>query len=232
MSSIALLRNMHRKVSLFMLFINILLIVILGALCPDADASPRTPDDLIETSCGDNTTASGRVLVAYDTIHGSTAEVAAAIGTELCAQGFSADIRWVGNVASIDGYDAIVLGSAIYEFTWLPDAKAFLSKNEKQLASVPVACFIVCSALSQDAADNRAAIKKSFVDSVLGEYPGINPVAAGLFGGAVDFTTNQYNLFERVVLRILGRVLGFTDTADWRNWEAIRQWADEVAEQL
>jgi menaquinone-dependent protoporphyrinogen oxidase len=223
---------MHREISLSILFINVLLILAAGPLSPEADAAPRTPADLIEARCGDNATAAGNILVTYDTIHGSTAEVAAAIAAGLCEQGFSADTQWVGAVAGIDGYDAVVVGSAIYEFTWLPDAKAFLSANEKRLETLPVACFIVCSAMSQDTPENRAAIQKSFVDPVLEQYPGISPVSTGLFGGAVDFTTNQYTLFERIVLRILGRVLGFKDTADWRNWEAIDRWAAELAEQL
>ena len=48
----------------------------------------------------------------------------------------------------------------------------------------------------------------------------------------VVVTTNTYNLFERFVLRILGIILGFKDTADWRDWEVIGQWALEVGEMI
>jgi menaquinone-dependent protoporphyrinogen oxidase len=202
------------------------------SFCPNAFASPRTPADLIEDSCGGSVTGGKRVLVAYDTIHGSTAEVAEKIGTDLCARGFQVDIRFVGDVTSLDDYDAVILGSAIYEFRWLPDAAAFLKNNQSVLSSLPVAYFIVGAALFKDTPENRAADKKSFVDPVLAEYPDIKPLSIGLFGGAVDFTKEQYNLFEKFVLRILGSIVGFKDSADWRNWDYINSWAGEVGDQL
>ena len=86
--------------------------------------------------------------------------------------------------------------------------------------------------MSQDTPETRAGAKKAFIDPVLEQFPEIEPVAIGLFGGAVDFTTNDYNLFERFVLRILGIILGFWNTADWRLWEVIDQWAVEVGEMI
>jgi menaquinone-dependent protoporphyrinogen oxidase len=200
--------------------------------CPDALGSPRTPADLIEDSCGGSVQGGKRVLVAYDTIHGSTAEVAEKIGTDLCARGFEVDIRFVGNVTSIADYDAVILGSAIYEFRWLPDAMAFLKNNQAALSSMPVAYFIVGAALFKDTPENRDADKKSFIDPVLAEYPDIQPLSIGLFGGAVDFKKEQYNLFEKFVLRILGLIAGFKRSVDWRNWEYINSWANEVGDKL
>ena len=201
-------------------------------VCPDALAYPRTSADLIEDSCGGSVSAGKRILVAYDTIHGSTAEVAKEIGTALCARGFQVDIRFVGNVTSLADYDAVILGSAIYEFRWLLDATAFLKNNQDMLSAMPVAYFIVGASLFQDTPENRDAVKKSFIDPVLAEYPDIKPLSIGLFGGAVDFKKEQYNLFEIFVLRILGLIVGFKDSADWRNWEYINTWANEVGDQL
>ena len=199
---------------------------------PNALASPRTPADLIEDSCGGSVTGGKRVLVAYDTIHGSTAEVAKEISTALCNRGFQVDIRFVGNVTALQDYDAVIIGSAIYEFRWLPDAMAFLKNNTPALSAMPVAYFIVGASLFQDTSENRDAVKKSFIDPVLMEYPDIKPLSIGLFGGAVDFKKEQYNLFEKFVLRILGLIVGFKDSADWRNWEYINSWANEVGDQL
>jgi menaquinone-dependent protoporphyrinogen oxidase len=211
-----------------------LLLVFAGFLtpCPSALASPRTPADLIEDSCGGSVSGGKRILVAYDTIHGSTAEVAKSIGTELCNRGFQVDVRFVGNVTGLDDYSAVILGSAIYEFRWLPDAAAFLKNNQSALSTMPVAYFIVGASLFQDTPKNRDAVKKSFIDPVLTEYPDIKPLSIGLFGGAVDFTRGEYNLFEKIVLRILGLIVGFKDKADWRNWEYINSWANEVGDQL
>jgi len=228
----------NRRISIVMkyfankAFSLLLILFALFTLCPNALASPRTPADLIEDSCGGSVTGGKRILVAYDTIHGSTAEVAKEIGTALCARGFQVDVRFVGNVTALQDYDAVILGSAIYEFRWLPDAMAFLKNNTPALSAMPVAYFIVGASLFQDTPENRDAVKKSFIDPVLTEYPDIKPLSIGLFGGAVDFKKEQYNLFEKFVLRILGLIVGFKDSADWRNWEYINSWANEVGDQL
>jgi hypothetical protein len=136
----------------------LLLLALVSFAAPgrNALASPRTPADLIEDSCGGNVTSGAkRILVAYDTIHGSTAEVAKSIGEELCGRGFQVDLRFVGNVTSIADYDAVVLGSALYEFRWLPDAMAFLKNNTAALSAMPVAYFIVGASLFQDTPGNR-----------------------------------------------------------------------------
>lgn len=195
-----------------------------------AFALPRTDDDLIEMECGEE--YSTYLLVTYDTIHGSTAEVAEYIGNDLCDQGFRVDLRLVTNVEDIGKYDAIIVGSAIYQFTWLRDAKNFLKRNQTALAQLPIAYFIVGASMSVDTPETREEVKKAFVDPVLEKFPEITPLSIGLFGGAVDFDTNDYNLFEWVVLKILGFILGYTEGADWRNWDAIDTWSKELAEEL
>ena len=210
--------------------LSMVIVVILFASPANLFSYPRTSDDLIEASCEGGYQDAKRILIAYDTIHGSTAAVADKIGKELCSRGFKVDVRFVGNTSSIEEYDAVILGSAIYEFTWLPDARRFLRNYYAALSSKPVAVFIVCSAMYQDTPESRDAVRKAFVTPLLTRYPAINPLSIGLFGGAVDFNTNRYNLFEKIVLRILGKALGFKDSADWRDWDYISDWAQEVGD--
>ena len=213
-------------------FIKVLSMLMMGFIFLASPANlfsyPRTSDDLIEASYEDVNQDAKRILIAYDTIHGSAAEVADKIGKELCSRGFKVDVRFVGNTSSIEEYDAVILGSAIYEFNWLPDARRFLRNYYAALSSKPVAFFIVCSAMYQDTPESRDAVRKAFVTPLLTRYPAISPLSIGLFGGAVDFNTNRYNLFEKIVLRILGKALGFKDSADWRDWNYISDWAQEV----
>lgn len=197
-------------------------------------AEPRTDNDNITQSCGtDNATK--KILIAYDTIHGSTAEVAARIGDDLCARGFQVDVKWVGDVTDVAGYDGFIVGSAIYKFTLLEDAKKFLETYKGQLAAKPMALFIVGASMSQDTPETRAMVQKAFIDPVLSTYPDITPVSIGLFGGAYDLTRkNEYTLFEKVVYRILGFLLKEQDKkkADWRNWDTINAWAAEVGDKM
>jgi len=197
-------------------------------------AKPRTDSDNITQSCGlDNATKT--ILIAYDTIHGSTAHIAARIGDDLCAMGFKVDVKCVGDVTGVEGYDGIIVASAIYKFNWLPDAQAFLEKYKTQLAAKKTAIFIDGASMSQDTPETRAAVQKSFVDPILSKYPDISPVSIGLFGGAFDLTRkNEYSLFEKIVLRILGVILRLPDKkkADWRNWDTIDAWAAEVGDKM
>lgn len=206
-------------------------IALLCLAAAPAFAVPRTAEDKITLSCGEDN-GTKKILVAYDTIHGSTAEVAERIGEELCAMGFTVDVQWAGDVTAVAGYDGFIVGSAIYQFSFLPDAIAFLENFKAQLAAKPTAIFMVGASMSQDTPETRDMVQKAFIDPVLEKYPEITPVSIGLFGGAVDFTKEKYSLFERIVLRILGLILRFRNTADWRNWDTIDTWADEVGGSL
>ena len=210
--------------------ISLALIAAVFMFAAPAQAKPRTDNDSITKSCGpdnDNKT----ILIAYDTIHGCTAQIAAQIGDDLCDMGFNVDVKWIGDVTEVEGYDGFIVASAIYKFNWLPDAQAFLKKYHEQLAAKPTALFIDGASMEQDDNATRAAVKKSFVDPILSKYPDITPVSIGLFGGAFDLTRKkEYSLFEKVVLRVLGVILKLPDKkkADWRNWEKIDDWAAEV----
>jgi len=213
---------------------SIALIAAVFMFAASAQAKPRTDNDSITQSCGlDNATKT--ILIAYDTIHGSTAEVAARIGDDLCDMGFKVDVKWVGDVTGVDGYDGFIVASAIYKFNWLPDAQAFLEKYHEQLAANPTALFIVGASMSQDTPETRAMVQKSFIDPILSKHPDISPVSIGMFGGAYDLTRkNEYKLFEKVVLRLLGFLLKEQDKkkADWRNWDTIDAWAAEVGNDM
>jgi menaquinone-dependent protoporphyrinogen oxidase len=74
------------------------------------------------------------VLVAYASKHGSTAEIAGVIATELAAAGLTVDCREVSQVGATQHYDAVVVGSAVYMGRWRPEARHFLRLHRKALA--------------------------------------------------------------------------------------------------
>src|SRR5215211_4260149 len=69
------------------------------------------------------------VLVAVASKHGATAEIADAIAEQLR--------RDAGDVKSLAGYDAVVLGSAVYAKRWRREARSFLRKHHDELAERP-----------------------------------------------------------------------------------------------
>ena len=68
------------------------------------------------------------ILLAYATRYGSTQKVAETITAALREAGFEVDVQPVQEVKRLDNYDAVVLGAAIYNAKWHPDAHQFLSQ--------------------------------------------------------------------------------------------------------
>jgi menaquinone-dependent protoporphyrinogen oxidase len=82
-----------------------------------------------------------RALVVVASKHQATREIAEAIAAGLAARGVNAEARPVEEVRGVDGYDAVVVGSAIYMGRWLKPARRFVETNARQLASIPVWLF-------------------------------------------------------------------------------------------
>lgn len=81
------------------------------------------------------------VLVASASRHGATDEIAAAIGEALRRAGLRATVSSPDRVATLDGCDAVVLGSAVYVGRWLEPARRFIELHRQALAARPVWLF-------------------------------------------------------------------------------------------
>lgn len=84
---------------------------------------------------------SARVLVAYATKLGSTAEIAETIAHVLRDGGHYAVATPAREVASLDEFDAVVLGSALYAAYWQRDAHRFIERFREQLKARPLWLF-------------------------------------------------------------------------------------------
>lgn len=163
-----------------------------------------------------------KILVAYATKAGSTAEVAAEIGRVMESEGgCQVDVCPVSKLNGVDGYDAVVIGSAIRGGRWLPEATKFVEKNRDALSRVPVALFTVCLTLKDDTEENRRTVA-AYLDSV---HELVQPVDVGLFAGAMDY--NKLPLILRLLMKAMKAPEG-----DFRDWEAIRAWAGQVRDRL
>jgi menaquinone-dependent protoporphyrinogen oxidase len=79
-----------------------------------------------------------KVRVAYASKYGSTKGIADFIGDKLRQQGVEADVAEVDTIRNVTEYDAFVIGSALYMFHWMKEAKQFVSRNRALLTSHPV----------------------------------------------------------------------------------------------
>lgn len=82
-----------------------------------------------------------RVLVAYGSKHGATGEIAERIGRSLRDAGHEPEVRMAGDVRDVEGYDAVVLGSAVYGGRWRRDARRLLRRLRRTLDERPLWLF-------------------------------------------------------------------------------------------
>jgi menaquinone-dependent protoporphyrinogen oxidase len=82
-----------------------------------------------------------RVLVTAASRHGGTAEMASWIGERLRRDGIESIVLRPDEVTTLDGIDAVVLGSGIYAGHWLAPARSFVDRLAADLALRPVWLF-------------------------------------------------------------------------------------------
>ena len=58
---------------------------------------------------------------------------------------------------SLDGYDGVILGSAIRMGSWLPEAKTFVEQHQAELNTIPTAIFTVHLLNLDDSPESQAA---------------------------------------------------------------------------
>ncbi len=123
-----------------------------------------------------------RILVAYVSKKGSTAEIAQAIGKELQATGHTADAVGIGNVTSLQGYDAVVIGGPMYMGRIDGSVGKFVKRHSQDLARVPVAGFVVCLAAAAKDQEGITWAEKALHAALAP----LQPVAEMVFAGKLD----------------------------------------------
>lgn len=156
------------------------------------------------------------ILVTYATRFGSTEEVAEAIAQTLREGGHMVDCWSMAEVRSLEGYTAVVLGSAVNYGKWIPVAAEFVREHQDALGDVPVALFTVHI---QNIADDAASRQNRF--AYLNEVrPYVQPVCEGFFAG-------RFN--RHAAVELIPRWLAFfVPTFDFRKWDKIRTWANSL----
>ncbi|WP_393062288.1 flavodoxin domain-containing protein [Streptomyces sp. LN549] len=161
---------------------------------------------------------SKRVLVAYGSKHGATAGIADELGKTLRGDGFDTDVVSADAVSDVSGYDAVVLGGALYAGRWNGEATQCARRNAGQLRHRSVWLF------SSGPVDSSAEQR---------DIPPVHGVARWMkrfdaqehttFGGALTAETPG-----RIARALVRRGKG----GDFRNPERIQEWAHHIADEL
>lgn len=159
-----------------------------------------------------------RVLVAVGSKHGATAEIGETIGEVLVQHGLEVTISSIDDAGPVEGYDAAILGSAVYAGHWTKPARRYVEANQHALSQIPVWLF------SSGPVGDPPAPDEDPVDAAgIVEHTDAND--HHVFSGKLD--TNELGFAERAMVRAFKAPEG-----DFRDWDDIRSWAKGIAVNL
>jgi len=156
------------------------------------------------------------VLVAYATKLGSTGEIAETMAQVLRDGGHRALAVPARDVRSLDGWDAVILGSAVYAAHWQKDAHRFADRFHEDLKVRPLWLF------SGGPLDRRLGRADQPITAHGAE------ITAGL--GARDHRTFGGRLSPNAAVDL--QVLATHRLGDFRDWHAILDYAYRIGREL
>ena len=159
-----------------------------------------------------------KVLVTVATRHGSSWMIGDAIREELVATGVEAHLLEPELMSDISGYDAAVIGSAVYSGRWLKPARKFVERFERQLAAMPVWLFS-SGPLGDPARPTEPPAEALEIARRL------NARDHQVFEGRLE--PDILGMGERAITGIAGARAG-----DYRPWVAITIWARRISASL
>jgi len=171
-----------------------------------------------------------KALVAYASKYGATEGIAQRIGTVLRGHGLDVDVSRCEDLGTVAGYDAYIVGSATYEFSWRKSARRFVRRNAGELASHPVWLFssgpVGTETVDKDGKDVlAAAAPKQF--STYADL--LHPRGMQVFRGAYQHDTLRGA--DRV-FAWMPAIRDILPQGDFREWPVIEAWAAGVADEL
>ena len=162
-----------------------------------------------------------RILVTFAGRTGSTADMATTIDEVLTSRRYSVDLKPVREKPSVEGYRAVIMGSAVRMGGWLPEILQFIKTNQKTLNQMPTAIFTVhMFNLGTDNVSRTA--RKAYTVPV---WKMLTPVHEAFFAGKMD--PEKLSLGDRVLSRMVAGNEG-QKVGDFRDWDQIRSWAQTI----
>jgi menaquinone-dependent protoporphyrinogen oxidase len=169
-----------------------------------------------------------RVLTVYGSVHGSTAEVGHFIAEALQARGIDSDVTEAASASAVEGYDAHVLGSAIHSGLWLPAMASFVRRSSSLLSGRPLYLWLSCMRAIEPG--GYAYVTDNYLPNLLPRTLSFRKI--GIFAGKVDLTTISQDDAWTLTFRYDGAGDPFKLVGDHRDWDSIRAWAEQVADDL
>jgi menaquinone-dependent protoporphyrinogen oxidase len=189
----------------------------------------------------------GKILIAYASMAGSTAEIAQAVAEEMTKGGVQVDVLPFSQVKNLENYTGVVLGAPMI-MGWHRKALAFLRQHRRVWGQIRLAVFVTAMSLTNTTETSVDGIPV-FVDERLPKVPAnaarltfreryatlsnylapilratrpVKPVSIAVFGGRLEYGRLPWwaVLFAMVIIQ--------APAGERRNWPAIRAWASNL----
>ncbi|MEC5184592.1 menaquinone-dependent protoporphyrinogen oxidase [Cryobacterium sp. MP_3.1] len=174
-----------------------------------------------------------RVAVVCASQYGATLGIAERIGAELGLAGLDArvyDAAQPPHAEDVAGFDAFVVGSAVYMGHWLKDATTFVRRYQPTLLEHRVWLFSSGPLGSATTDADGTDVRESTVPAEIADFANtVRPVGHRVFFGAID--PDALSLGHRVIRKFPGAAEKIP-AGDFRNWPEIEAWAREIARAL
>jgi menaquinone-dependent protoporphyrinogen oxidase len=162
-----------------------------------------------------------KVLVAYASKRGATAEIAEVIAGTLRREDLSVDCEAAHDVQSLEPCDAVILGSAVYVKQWRGEARHFLRKHRKALTLLPF--WVFSSGPVGDPSEDQPEWNEPPNVVEAAEKLGVRGHA--VFGGRLP--AEPRGQIEKAMVASTP-----PEHRDRRDWDEIRTWARSIAAEL
>ena len=188
-----------------------------------------------------------KALIVFDTVSGSTGEMAEIIRDEM--KDTSVNIYRVDDIKSLDGYDAVIIGSPIRFGGFTAKIKKFIKKYWNELSSKKIILYFSSLYIINLKEDKQPAVtlyidptlkmrtisKKDatlmdkahsiggYYQTILKQTSGIIPESVAFFNGRLDL--QKLNFFLRLFMKIVVSLTTKQKVGEFLNPESIRKGA-------
>jgi menaquinone-dependent protoporphyrinogen oxidase len=166
-----------------------------------------------------------RILVTYATKYGSTQGTAEIIAKTLTDQNFTVDVIPSRDVASLDGYQAIVIGTPLYAGSILSDTTKFLNRQKDALETMPSALFVLGPL--EGTSEEMRGVQAQLVTNRK-KFPWFKPVVTKIFVGALDLAKLRFP--DSLIKLYRSTPQNPLRSKDGRDWKAIQAWTASLPE--
>ena len=157
------------------------------------------------------------ILVAYGSKRGGTEGLAHMVADALEQEGLDAKVEPARKVRDLDGYDAVVVGGALYAYRRHRDARRFVKRHARELHDRPT--YLFSSGPLDDSATNGDIPPVKGVQALMDRVGARGHVT---FGGRLAPDAKGFP----------ASAMAKKNSGDWRDAGQVRSWAHQIATQL